>query len=57
MFGNRRFIICVQAGKNAQIEVLNIPDVCSLAHQAEIDSITDYKLNNLKELFKIVEKM
>lgn len=47
----------VQAGKNAQIEVLNIPDVCSLAHQAEIDSITDYKLNNLKELFKIVEKM
>lgn len=45
----------VQAGKNAGIEVLNIPDICSLNHQTEIDNIVDYKLNNLKELFKIIE--
>lgn len=47
----------LQAGKNAGIEVLNIPDLSSLAYQTEIDSITDYKLNNLKELLKIVKKM
>lgn len=45
----------VQAGKNAGIAVLNIPDICSSKHQAEIDTIADYKLNNLKELFKIIE--
>lgn len=44
----------VQAGKNAGIDVLNIPDICSSNHQAEIDNIADYKLNNLKELYKII---
>lgn len=47
----------VQAGKNAKIEVLNIPDICSLNHQEEIDNIADYKLNDLKELFEIIEKI
>lgn len=47
----------VQAGKNAGIEVLNIPDECSSKHQSEIDNIVDYKLNNLKELFEILEQI
>ncbi len=46
----------VQAGKNAGIEVLNIPDICSLNHQVEIDNIVDYKLNNLKELLEVIEE-
>lgn len=47
----------IRAAKNAGIEVLNIPDECASNHQKEIDDITDYKLNNFKELFNLLEKI
>ena len=45
----------IQAAKNANIEVLNIPDECSLKNQKEIDNLADYKVNSLKELLDILE--
>ena len=47
----------VQAGRMAGIEVLNIPDECSIMHQQEIDNITDYKLQSMKELYEILVKV
>lgn len=46
----------VQAAKNAKIEVLNVPDECSINNQQEIDSLTDYKVNSLEELLNILEE-
>lgn len=47
----------IQAAKNANIEVLNIPDNCSFKNQNEIDNLSDYKVNSLKELFDILEEI
>ena len=47
----------VQAAKNAKLEVVNIPDIGSLKNQDEIDKITDYKLNDMKEFWELIKDL
>lgn len=47
----------VQAAKNAKLEVVNIPDIGSLKNQDEIDKITDYKLNDMKEFWDLIKDL
>ena len=47
----------VQAAKNAKLEVVNIPDIGSLKNQDEIDKITDYKLNDMKEFCDLIKDL
>lgn len=47
----------VQAAKNAKLEVVNIQDIGSLKNQDEIDKITDYKLNDMKEFWDLIKDL
>lgn len=44
----------VKAANNAGIEVLNIVDENMFKTQSTIDSLSTYKMNNLKELFELI---
>ena len=44
----------VKAANNAGIEVLNIVDENMYKKQKKIDSLSDYKMNNLEELYKLI---
>ena len=46
----------VQAAKNAGIEVVNMYDKYSDSDREEINSLSDYKVKNFKELIDILDR-
>lgn len=49
-------LIGVQAAKNAGIEVVNMYDKYSDSDREEINSLSDYKVKNFKELIDILDR-